>query len=148
VRWKRESGRFLRFLVVGSVGAVVDFGVFNLLSGLLHVWPILASACSFTCAVTSNFAWNRYWTYPDSRSKALRNQVVQFALVSLVGLFIRTPLFAGLSPVWASLLALYGGPLPLARSQAAYNLALACAVGVVLVWNFIANRLWTYNDVS
>ncbi|MGA2110549.1 MAG: GtrA family protein [Anaerolineales bacterium] len=148
MRWRRESGRFLRFLVVGSVGAVVDFGIFNLLSGELHVYPVLASACSFTCAVTSNFFWNRYWTYPDSRAKAVRNQVGQFALVSLVGLFIRTPLFAGLAPVWGSVLALWHGPLPISAAQAANNLALACAVGVVLVWNFIANRLWTYNDVS
>jgi putative flippase GtrA len=30
----------------------------------------------------------------------------------------------------------------------AHNIALAAAVLVVMMWNFFANRYWTYNDVS
>ena len=29
-----------------------------------------------------------------------------------------------------------------------HNLALAIAVGAVLLWNFFVNRYWTYNDVD
>lgn len=148
MRWRKEGTRFLRFLVVGAAGAVVDFGTFNLLSVWLNILPVVASVFSFGAAVTSNFMWNRVWTYPDSRSKPVRAQVGQFSLVSLVGLLIRTPLFAALNPVWSSLLSKWTGPLPVSARQAANNLALACAVGVVLIWNFAANRLWTYNDVS
>jgi putative flippase GtrA len=138
----------LRFLVVGAVGAVVDFGTFNLLSVRLGVYPVVASMFSFAAAVTSNFLWNRVWTYPDSRSKPVRTQVGQFSLVSLVGLLVRTPLFAVLAPAWASLVSRWPGSLPFSGARVANNLALACAVGVVLIWNFAANRLWTYNDVS
>jgi putative flippase GtrA len=148
VRWQQEGTRFLRFLVVGAVGAVVDFGTFNLLSVELNVYPVVASMISFTAAVTSNFLWNRVWTYPDSRSKPVGTQVGQFSLVSLVGLLVRTPLFAALAPAWAWLLSRWPAPLPVSQVRAANNLALACAVGVVLIWNFAANRLWTYNDVS
>lgn len=148
MRWRKEGTRFLRFLVVGTAGAVVDFGAFNLLSVKLNVLPVVASVFSFGAAVTSNFMWNRVWTYPDSRSKSVSAQVGQFSLVSLVGLLIRTPLFAALNPVWSSLLSKWTGPLPVSARQVANNLALACAVGVVLIWNFAANRLWTYNDVS
>ncbi|HHH81806.1 MAG TPA: GtrA family protein, partial [Chloroflexi bacterium] len=79
---QRELSRFLKFCVVGVIGAVVDFGTFNLLANVLHVWSIGASMASFTAAVCSNFLWNRYWTYPDSRSKQLGAQLFQFALVS------------------------------------------------------------------
>src|SRR5512134_3497702 len=90
----RERGRFLRFAFVGVVGAVVDFGTFNLLTHVLAVPAILAQVISFTAAILSNFLWNRYWTYPDSRSKPIFHQLSQFAAISIAGLIIRTPLFA------------------------------------------------------
>jgi len=89
-----ERTRFLKFTIVGLIGAVVDFGVFNLLSTFLHVNGILASVISFCMAIGSNFIWHRYWTYSDSRSKALHHQMGQFLTVHLIGLLIRTPLFA------------------------------------------------------
>jgi putative flippase GtrA len=79
----------LRFAFVGVVGAVVDFGTFNLLTHALGVPAILAQVISFTAAIASNFLWNRYWTYPDSRSKPLLHQLSQFAAISIAGLVIR-----------------------------------------------------------
>lgn len=147
-RMQREFTRFVKFCVVGAVGAVVDFGTFNLLAIVLGMWTIPASALSFIAAVTSNFLWNRYWTYPDSRSKPIGRQATQFAAVNLVGLMIRTPIFAGSEALLRR--ALPGLPIPAALQSAAIasNLALAVAVVVVLFWNFAVNRLWTYSDVS
>ena len=95
---KKERRRFFRFLVVGAIGAVVDFGTFNLLTNLTPINAVVASMISFTAAVTSNFLWNRYWTYPDSRTKHVGHQMVQFFLINIIGLSIRTPLFAYLEP--------------------------------------------------
>jgi putative flippase GtrA len=145
---ERERVRFAKFLVVGTIGAVVDFGTFNLLSGILHFPPVPSSIASFLAAVTSNFLFNRSWTYPDSRSKHVAHQALQFTAVNVVGLGIRTPLFAALIPVWQGVLDSIGLQLPLSNQQLGRNLALACAVFVVLIWNFVANRFWTYNDVE
>ena len=68
---RKETGRFLRFAIVGTVGAVVDFGVFNLLILVFGVEPVYSNVISFSVAVLSNFILNRYWTYPDSRSKRI-----------------------------------------------------------------------------
>jgi putative flippase GtrA len=143
-----ESKRFAKFLVVGTIGAVVDFGTFNLLTAVLHLPPVPSSVCSFLAAVTSNFLFNRYWTYPDSRSKAVWRQAGQFTLINVVGLGIRTPLFAALIPVWLGILENMWASLPLPVDQLSRNLSLGCAVLVVLIWNFVVNRLWTYNDVQ
>lgn len=146
----RERGRFMRFAFVGVVGAVVDFGTFNLLTHLVGVPAIFAQVVSFTAAIVSNFLWNRYWTYPDSRSKPLFHQLSQFAAISIAGLIIRTPLFAFLKGPLLRLAASIHIP-PLNRfdpSFLGYNLALAIAVIVVMFWNFFVNRYWTYNDVS
>jgi putative flippase GtrA len=143
----REGGRFLKFSVVGTIGAVIDFGAFNILTAAAHFWPVPSSMASFLAAVTSNFLFNRYWTYPDSRSKPIWRQAVQFTAVNVVGLCIRTPLFAVLIPVWQSALVSLKIGAPGSVVQLARNLSLACAVLVVLIWNFVINRLWTYNDV-
>ena len=154
-RWRREWNRFLRFSVVGTIGAVVDFGTFNLLHSLAAVASIPASIVSFVAAVTSNFLWNRFWTYPDSRSKSTHVQVSQFVIVSGVGLAIRTPLFALLEGpairAAGNFLAAAGRagvslPFQISPGTVGRNLALAAAVGVVLIWNFLANRYWTYSD--
>ena len=157
-RLRRELTRFTKFSVVGVIGAVVDFGVFNLLRAGIGLAGPIAQDISFAAAVTSNFIWNRFWTYPDSRSKAISSQAVQFAVVNFIGLAIRTPIFIFAEPplqvLSARLLESLGGTMPDAltailpqqASAVGSNLALAVAVVIVLFWNFGINRLWTYSD--
>ncbi|MBN1264410.1 MAG: GtrA family protein [Anaerolineales bacterium] len=163
-RIKRESKRFIKFMVVGAIGAVVDFGTFNLLNGVFNVWSVAASTLSFIAAVASNFFWNRIWTYPDSRSKPVLRQASQFFLINIVGWVIRTPVFVlsekpmisfsenKLLPLLAQpsavnkLLSILPGTLD--SVTLGRNLALAIAVIVVMFWNFGANRLWTYSDIQ
>jgi putative flippase GtrA len=146
----RERSRFLRFATVGIIGAVVDFGTFNLLTSFVGMSAVLASVFSFTAAIISNFTWNRYWTYPDSRSKPITRQLFQFSVVSIVGLLIRTPLIAFLEPFFLNIFTGYSF-LPIGFISAkilADNLALAIAVIVVMFWNFFINRNWTYSDIE
>ncbi len=168
----KEAERFIKFVVVGAIGFVVDFGIFNLLlnpvnslvlpgtwlyallSGfgfsnyfITHLGPTIASSISFVAAVFSNFLWNRYWTYPDSRSRSRRRQFTMFFLVSVVGVLIRLPIVFFMTPVFRSLVSNVGA-LQAYTTRLADNLSLAVAVLVVLFWNFFANRHWTYNDVE
>jgi putative flippase GtrA len=145
---KDDKARFIRFAIVGSIGAVIDFGVFNLLTHVLHLTAVISSVISFVCAVCSNFLWNRYWTYPDSRSKHVAHQLVQFLLISLIGLAIRTPLFAFLERALGTFFSNNPLPLPVTPTFIGHNLALAIAILVIMLWNFFANRYWTYADVQ
>lgn len=140
----------MRFAVVGVIGAVVDFGTFNILENFFDVVPVVASMVSFSAAIISNFLWNRFWTYPDSRSKPVTQQLIQFAIISVVGLVIRTPLFAFMDHQLLDFAKVVDQPnLSAAQLETlAHNLALAIAVGVVMFWNFFINRFWTYNDVA
>lgn len=133
---REEVERFLKFSVVGTIGAVVDFGTLNLLILLLGLAKVWANTGSFSLAVCSNFLWNRLWTYPETRGDPILSQLTQFALVNLIGLGINQALFLSLDR-WA-----FAGWGPLG-----YNLAKAIATAVVLFWNFGINRLWTYQHV-
>jgi putative flippase GtrA len=145
----KERTRFVRFALVGMIGAVVDFGVSNLLIQVLDAPLVLAGTISFVMAILSNFYWNRRWTYPDSRSKPMPAQLVQFAIVSVVGLAIRIPVLAYLEPVMETFTRQFNLQIPgiLDSRILADNLTLAIAVIIVMFWNFFANRYWTYNDV-
>ena len=168
----KEVERFLKFVVVGAIGFVVDFGIFNLLVGpfrqllaagtplnsfltglglapeqVASLGPAFAGTVSFIAAIISNFLWNRYWTYPDSRSKSTRRQFVMFFMVSLTGILIRVPIITFLHGPLTSLYAL----IPVLEPYAVRlgdNTALAISVIIVMFWNFFANRYWTYNDVE
>ena len=133
---RKEVGRFLKFSVVGTVGAVVDFGLLNLLILLFGLAKVLANTCSFSAAVCSNFIWNRLWTYPETQRDPIVPQLTQFVLVNVVGLGINQAIFLSLDR-WA--FADWG--------TLGYNLAKVIATGVVLFWNFGANRFWTYRHV-
>jgi putative flippase GtrA len=146
----RERTRFFRFATVGIIGAVVDFGTFNLLTAFAGMTAVSASVFSFIAAIINNFIWNRYWTYPDSRTKPITRQVIQFSVVSIVGLLIRTPIIALLEPFFTQLFTRLPF-LPIGFITAEFlanNLALAIAVIVVMFWNFFINRYWTYDDIN
>jgi putative flippase GtrA len=168
-----EAKRFIKFVVVGAIGFIVDFGVFNLLLNPFALWlapgtalhqslvnlglaseqvatlvPTFPGAISFVMAILSNFLWNRYWTYPDSRSKSFRRQFAQFWLVSVTGILIRVPIITFTHRSFTQMVAIALPNLEPLAVRLGKNLALVLSVIVVMFWNFFVNRYWTYNDVS
>ena len=145
----RERTRFLKFAVVGVIGAIVDFGIANLLVYAFNVNLVVAGAISFICAIISNFIWNRQWTYPDSRSKSLATQFLQFLIISVMGLAIRIPILKFGEPLLLGFFKSFPLQIPFFTSDfLAKNFTLAIAVIIVMFWNFFVNRYITYNDVD
>jgi putative flippase GtrA len=133
----KELTRFVKFAIVGALGAIIDFALLNLLRGYFG-WPLLlANTVSVSVAILSNFIWNRLWTFPESRSRKKRKQLPQFALINIIGLLINNLIVVGLDAVL----------VPHIGEPWSYNIAKAIAIGVVLFWNFGANRLWTYRGL-
>ncbi len=130
-------------------GTIVDFAIFNLCISLLGFQSVVASVCSFSVAVVNNFIWNRLWTYPESRERKLGPQLIKFSIISVIGLIIRTPLFAAIENPLINLAATYtGSDFILSPETIGHNLSLAIAIIVVLFWNYFANRLWTYKGIE
>ena len=146
--FQRERTRFVRFAIVGAIGFVVDFSAFNLFRSGVGISPEVSSMLSFTVAVISNFIWNRYWTYPDSRSKRVVGQLIQFFIVNVAGLGIRTGVFVLINRPLVKFFEDVPFTLPLEAYVFGENLALAIVVVIVMFWNFFINRFWTYNDVD
>ena len=143
-----ERVRFLKFMGVGAFGALIDFGIANLLTHYLSMALVWAGTISFICAVFSNFVWNRFWTYPESRSRPLAHQLGMFFVVNVAGVAIRIPILHFGEPVLLAVFKSSTFQEVVSPECAARNATLAIAVGLVMLWNFFANRYWTYNDVE
>lgn len=122
----RNWQQFGKFCAVGAVGYAINLAVYD---GLLHerVHYLVAATGSFLVAVTSNYTWNRIWTFREHRSH-IGVQGMRFFLVSLAAL--------GANLVVLHLLIAYGGLGKL--------LAQAVAIVVVTPLNFVGNKLWSF----
>ena len=137
-RRPKEFVRFLKFATVGVIGMVVDLTVLNVMHKVFGLPLLVANAISFTTAVISNFTWNRFWTFPESRERPIGPQLGQFALVNVVGLIINTLI------LWLA----FKVTQQIVPDPWDYNLAKVFAIGVVLFWNYFVNRAWTYKGIE
>lgn len=156
----KEVERFIKFAFVGTLGFVIDLSTVVILQNTIlppenAETVTLVNSIAFVLAVCSNFVCNRFWTYPDSRSYALHRQLTQFAIVSVIGLLIRNLWINGmyetigqLSTAALRTVFIDYAPELIDRNKLGTTIALVFGVLIVMVWNFVANRFWTYNDVE
>ncbi|BDI21601.1 GtrA family protein [Herbiconiux sp. L3-i23] len=95
-------GQLWKFALVGGVGFVLDFGVFNLLRltvlspDAVHEGPIVAKVVSTSLAIIANWIGNRYWTFGPHRRSDSAVEALEFVVVSLAGMGV------GLLCLWVS----------------------------------------------
>jgi putative flippase GtrA len=98
----------------------------------LHFFYLVAQVLSFLAAVAVSYLLNKRWTFRDQRRPLLSRQLIQFLLVSTVGVVLST--------VTLALLVRYG--------QLSDLVAKVIVVLIVLFWNFFANKHWTFRGQS
>ncbi|MDO9546608.1 MAG: GtrA family protein [Pelolinea sp.] len=128
--------QFIRFLIVGTSGTLIDFLILIILKNFgFHT--LTANAISFSAGLVNNYYWNSHWTYKDTFGKRSLDQFLKFAVVSLLGLGFNSYILFLLETPIEKLLGIPGlGYLP----------AKVIATAVVLFWNYLANRKWTFNS--
>ena len=126
-RNRQTWAQLLKFGVVGGSGYLINLGVFAFLSGNLGVYHSVAAIGAFCCAVTSNFLWNRYWTFGPGEGLA-HLQAARFLAVSVACLVINLVVLEAL----------------VASSSISELAAQAIAVAVAMPFNFLGNKLWTF----
>jgi putative flippase GtrA len=121
----------VQFLVFAAVGAVGTLAHYTVLVALVHFAgtdAAHASAAGFVAGAAVNYALNYSVTF-RSRAPHLR-AIPRFMLIAVVGLCLNT-----------AIVALGVGALDLH-----YLLAQMVATGLVLIWNFVANRAITFGE--
>jgi putative flippase GtrA len=119
--------QLIQFGLVGASGYVINLAVFALLNGPLSIHYIPAAILSFCVAVMNNFWWNRHWTF-DAKDEHAGFQAARFFTVSVLALVINL----------VALKLLVGGGVAELPAQ-------AIAVAIAMPFNFIGNKLWTFD---
>jgi putative flippase GtrA len=118
--------QLFKFGVVGASGYLINLAVFAVLVELAELHHVPGAVGSFCVAVSSNFYWNRHWTFRASDGHA-GFQAARFFTVSIGALLVNLVILE----------ALVRGGLDELPSQ-------AIAVATAMPVNFIGNKLWTF----
>jgi dolichol-phosphate mannosyltransferase len=125
-----ELHRFLKFVAVGAVGAILNLAV---LYGLteLGLFYLVAGLFGIEAGLLSNFFLNRSWTFKDRQTRGLgyvltalyRDHVVRFIgiVINLIILWLLTSVFG-----------LY------------YLTSQVIGIAVAMLWNYSGNQWWTW----
>lgn len=138
---RRGVRQFIKFGIVGASSTVINFAVLNFALIALHFKDIPngrygAATLAFLISVVNGYVWNKRWTFKEAQAKAVHTQFTQFVLVNLVGLGLDLLLIRLIS---VPLETRFGFSLVVAT-----NIAQLFATGIVVFWNFFANRFWTF----
>jgi putative flippase GtrA len=112
--------KFLKFIIVGFTGMVVDFSITILLKEKLKIHRYIANSAGFVLAASSNYLFNRLWTFESNNPKILV-EYSTFFIISVIGLIINN-------------LVIY-----LLEKKLKFYFAKFVAIMVTSVWNFMAN---------
>jgi putative flippase GtrA len=63
------AAQLTRFVAIGALSALVDFGIYHLLFSL-GLWPSAAKAISFVCGTTTAYLLNRRFTFQAAGGSA------------------------------------------------------------------------------
>jgi putative flippase GtrA len=119
--------QLVKFGLIGASGYAINLSVFAALVEVAALHHAIAAVAAFCVAVSNNFHWNREWTFRGSDGHA-GFQAARFFAVSVAALGINLA-------VLQLLVAAVGvDALP----------AQAIAVATAMPFNFVGNKLWTF----
>jgi len=121
--------QFIKFTGVGLIATAIHYAILTL-GVMLGAGPVWASSLGFVLSALVNYDLNRRHTFRSDRRH--REALPRFAAVAGVGLLLN-----------AAIMGLATGAL-----HWHFLLAQVMATGLVLLWNFSINRVWTFRTVK
>jgi putative flippase GtrA len=118
--------QFQKFVLVGGLATAIQYAVLVGMVRILGANPVFASSCGYVISALLNYYLNHRLTFRSAQSHG--RALPRFAVIGAVGLLINSTMVWALSE---------RAPLP-------YLAAQIIATAVVLVWNFSANKKWTF----
>lgn len=133
--------QFVKFAVVGVSNTAVDWIVYYLLINFIFFEvseKSIAKLISFIVAVINSYIWNTIWTFKEEYKKTISGKsagvnkrgviFIRFVVVSLIGWGVNYLAFK----------------LTISKITQPDIIALIIASGAAVIWNFFANKFWTY----
>lgn len=126
---------FGKFAVVGTIGTMVDFGIYSILTRIFGFYYLSATAISVFAAIINNFLLNKYWTFKKGKSGRMGQEYIKFFIVSVINYFLTLGIIY--------LIMEHTHAEVFAGSYKDF-FAKAVAIGIVLFSNYFGNKKWTF----
>ena len=122
-----ELIRIIKFGIIGISNTLINWIIFFLLN-LLGVNYIVANIIAYSLATINSYIWNSKWVFKYNNEKLVSS--LKFVIVNLVGLILNTIILFILVDMF----------------NINKIISLVIATGVVMIINYISNRLWVFKQ--
>jgi putative flippase GtrA len=120
--------QFFQFAGIGLVGTAAHFSGLILLVHLFAVQVVIASGFGFVMGALVNYSLNYVFTFRSNKKHT--EALVKFFAVAAIGLAFNSAIMAITTTIF----------------KMHYLPGQVIATGSVLIWNFIGNRFWTFQE--
>jgi len=120
--------KFFKFCIIGFSGMIIDFSTTWLLKEKVKINKYIANSCGFILAASSNYLWNRVWTF-RSRNSNIGTEYFSFIFISLIGLGLNNLI------IW----------ILTDKMKWNFYFSKIVAIGMVTLWNFGMNFIFTFH---
>jgi len=127
--YRRGVRQFVKFGIVGASSTIIDWGIYLILTRFFNLLYLMAKILSFSVAVFNSYHWNRRWTFRSDDPQKLR-QFIKFLIISIVGVVLNASIMY----------------LAVEHFQWPDIYGLVFATGIVMFWNFSANKFYTFKS--
>ena len=114
------------FVIVGVLAAAAHYGALIALVEMFGWAPVPATLIGYLCGGVASYALNRRHTFKSDRTH--REAIWRFVAVAATG-FLAT---WGLMTIFVE------------KAEIPYILAQVVTTGIVMLWSFLGNKLWTF----
>ena len=120
--------QFFYFTGLGAIGTAGHYATLIVLVQLWDVDPVIATTFGFIVGAVINYMLNYHITFQSDKRHV--EALSKFLLVATIGAGINAfIMFVGVDGL-----------------KIHYLLAQIIATGIVLAWNFLVNKFWTFTD--
>lgn len=129
----KHKGTIVQFLLFAGIGIIGTLAHYTILIVLVQFWavdPVISSCLGFVVGAMINYILNYHFTFRSDKHHA--EALTKFLIVATFGAIINgVIMYAGVE-----------------NTNFNYLIVQIFATIVVLLWNFVVNKLWTFTHHS
>lgn len=124
---------YIKYVIAGGTAASIDLGLLFIFTDLFGIWYITSAALAFMLAFFVSFSLQKFWTFRDSSTDGIYQQMSMYFVIAVVNLLLNT----GLMYVLVDYFHIW------------YMFSQVFVGGLVACWSFLIYKFYIFkNNVS
>ena len=126
---KNSFLQFFRYLFVGGIATIVDWGVLFFLTDFVQMYHLVSAVIAFVAGLITNFFLSKMFVFKANEARVNPiMELISYAVIGVIGLGITELIMFLFTDCW----------------NVYYLLSKVIATVVVLIWNYSARKVIVY----